>query len=344
MDTPITDADGLWDAKDDGRFGYVRGRSLRRGGRFNVLSLGNWVTLAAMADVPAVPLVYLGALDAHELMRLYDLMDGDGPDPDAPPLALEGINRRLNALEGEWMARCDGVSGDAVKVEMSRKPYPGEDRATFRRGVRQGMGFHRADDGQRFFVVDDARLDECVSEWVEADCPVWARPLVKARMIEGAEAPYQAEWRVFVEDGAIVAASTYYPQAPRGCDDRDRAALSRSLAHVSAMLEAMRSHGLVPHHRRYEGREHLDLSAIHCALDFIETADGEVLLLEGGPAFLTNPSWGAHACAFAADRSSEDVGRVSGIAWGGGVFDGPEVLAELVAEASAGPSGIPRNP
>lgn len=307
----------------------VRGPAiLEPGAHFNTLSLGNWLTLAAEAGVPAVPAEHLGSLTPRNMMDIEEAMyDGaEGLDLSA----FNAINARLTDLRGAFMVRCDAVSSGDVKALMGSPVPPGKTRLDLI-GPKRGFGYQEHD-GRRFLSVDDSRFSDGVGDWPDGTCPIWARPIVPARQIDGPNGPFQAEWRIFVKNGQISGASSYYPQAPRPVDDADRTALMAALVHARKIVDLLVERSLVPDHPIYRSYAKIfDPASIACSIDFIELDDGQVLLLEGGPASL--PKWGSHGCCFA-DEGQEEREPV-GIAWGGGRFDPPEVLEALLVEVRA---------
>lgn len=332
---------------------YKRGGYLLDGpGPFNTLSLGNWITLAGAAGVPFVPIHYLGSLTMIDYLRHggapiapsgLQLPDDllSSPPGEAQPANLQdvdaaarrnvaAVNASLDALVGVWFVRTDGAASGRAKM----KTYGGCDAATV--GSESGFGYDTLPDGSRQIHLQDDRLGDMFMGWPEPDLPIWARPIVPARLIESKRGTFQAEWRIFISEGRIAAASSYYPQAPRDRDsEQDNMSLMVSLTYAQSMLDTMTGAGLRPHNPRYELREGFDKHQVHCSLDFIETADGGVMLLEGGPAHLRDPHYGAHPCAFsrydAEDRLHPLPDMPKGIAWGGNVFSTDEELQERLA-------------
>lgn len=316
--------DPAWHATPNERVPYARGvELLRPGSRFNTVSLGNWLTLAEAAGVPAVPATHLGSLTVKNMIDIEESINGDGEGLDMS--ALVSINNRLAALDFHFMVRSDAVSADEVKSLMAKPIEPGQKRLDVSSSRKPG---YVEINGKRYLTVDDTRLSEAVGDWPEADCPIWARPIVPARLIEGEAGSFQAEWRIFIRDGKIQAASTYYPQAPREADEQDYSALRRVLDAAERIVAVITTNGLVPDFPVYDTNlDGFDPSTIAVSIDFIETESGEVLLLEGGPATLEK--WGAHPCAFEHEGTSHPI---EGIAWGGGVFSPPAVLASLLKQ------------
>lgn len=306
-----------WHAASNTRHPFARGPAMLAGGeRFNTLSLGNWLTLAEAASVPFVPAHHMGSMTGADMMAIEEAVQDETPLHNE---ALDTIMASLRAQEGHFMVRCDAVSADAVKFAMGRAIPEGADRMAMA-AERDGFGYLTIE-GQRYLMLDDVRLSEGVSDWPEDTCPFWARPIVPARTIAGPEGSFQAEWRIFVREGQVVAASTYYPQAPRRVDAEDSRSLDLSLQYAKRIVDLMVEKRLVPDHPIYRHHKNFDPATIACSIDFIEREDGEVLLLEGGPATLEK--FGAHPCAFPDDGSP-----LEGIAWGGGRFEPASAITD----------------
>jgi hypothetical protein len=327
---------------------YRRGGFLLEGsGPFNVQSLGNWITLAQAANVPFVPASYLGSIDMIDFLRGTDQAFSaraedlpaevsaalGGVGPGSPPSSdrvdmdarartnVTSLHAALEDFDGPVFVRGDGAASGSVKQASA-----------------QGLLLEEAPGGCGTVVVDgrrqvdllDERLADAIMGWPEPDMPFWARPMVKARRIQAKDgSSFPAEYRVFVADGEVVAASTYYPQAPRPIDEADQMGLWTSLTYSQMILDLIQQQGVRPHHPRFELRDGFDKARMHCSLDFLETADGEVVFLEGGPPHLRKPAWGAHPCAFTTLRDGQFLPLAAspeGIAWGGGRFESRAAL------------------
>lgn len=141
---------------------------------------------------------------------------------------------------------------------------------------------------------------------------------------EGARGSWPAEWRVYVSHGEVVAVANYYFWAGEVTPESARGALAARDA-ARRMIDTMIERGVTPSvtdldvERLREGAEEpktpfakllaIDLEAypsdeIHMTLDFIETDDGEVVLLEGGPPH--HLTGGAHPTAFLGCNLTEE--------------------------------------
>lgn len=272
---------------------YVQGDAiLEKGGRFNVLSLRDWLAVSHEAGVEALPAVPLGDMSVEFPFKVLDNVE---PTPE--DLAdFDGIVGALNAVAGAFILRWDHCSGMAVK--MSVNGGEGLANPDYRGFVRNEKS------GKLFPEMDDPRAVDLLADYPGRRMPMFARPLVEPRMISGADGAYPSEWRVFVTGSKIAGISNYYPQAPRALDDEVRASVAQAIDKAQKLLDTLASTGAIPHHPTYDAIG-LDPEHAHCTLDFIETVDGRMLLVEGGPAH--SPRWGAHMCCFA-------PGEVAGVA------------------------------
>jgi hypothetical protein len=174
----------------------------------------------------------------------------------------------------QW-ARCEA---DSLRGWDSAKPYlrwedcsPGETKWLLGKG-----GGYRPEYG-RLPMLDDPRLSDCALTDPQR---LVVRPWVDALMMDG----YPVEFRVFVERG-LKGVSSYYPQRP--------------LPETAQMLEwaaqsgflALKLQGEAP--RRWAG------AAVGFTADFLVSAYGNVLFLEGGPPHTLDGLVSAHPCCFA---------------------------------------------
>jgi hypothetical protein len=173
-------------------------------------------------------------------------------------------------------------------------------------------------------AFDDPRLIDQFLWYTDAVMPVWARPWIAAMRIEARPSPMMptlppsktraVEWRLYVRDGKIVAASQYYPHAAIAADEaRGRYGLGAALAAGADLLTQLDRLAVVPHHPRYELRDDVDTAKIQCTLDYLITPEGVPLLLEAGPAHLRNPNWGAHPCNFGVNEPPAGIALGEGL-------------------------------
>jgi hypothetical protein len=300
---------------------YVQGQNiLANGGWFSTMSLGNWVTLCAEAGVEIVP-SRLGAV-INPLM-IFDI-------------SMNGMtDRQMEAFSTFLQGFQDIAEDEIIRFDTSA---PGEVKAIMALGRDSGAspawkGYTRNETGIVFPKVTDERLVTNLMENPENASPVWIRKWIEPvmmqgcrdtgyqnavipedRMAEGETLPegtgdlFPCEWRVYVENGEIQAISNYYTAIDRGASEEDeRTALAMAAEAkraTEALLTVIRETGAIPHHPRYEHRDGFDADGIHFSLDFLEARDDSapmgrrLVMIEGGPAHLRNPNWGAHPTCF----------------------------------------------
>lgn len=313
---------------------YVQGSDiLAQGGWFSTMSLGNWLTICEAAGVEAVP-TRLGAV--IDTTMVFDI-------------SQNGLTDRRTAQMQDFLSGFQDI-GDTEIVRFDTSA-PAEVKAAMTLGRDTGetpawRGYTRNENGVVFPHITDDRLVARLMENPENTSPVWIREWVAPvmmtgcrntgwqravvpahRLAEGEELPegdgdlFPCEWRVYVKNGEITAVSNYYTAIDRGLDAADEAA---ALAVAEEIIDATQrviatldSLGAIPHHPQYEHRDGFDADAIHFSLDFMEVADADAsagrrpIMLEGGPAHLRNPAWGAHPCCFGPER---DPGEPGGLA------------------------------
>lgn len=307
---------------------YAEGpQILEAGGHFSTMSLGNWLTVAHAAGLPAVPTRLAGVVDP---LMVFDIArNGVSEKWMAPMQELLG---GVQDIRDDQIVRFDACATAALKGAMTEGRGTGDAGAPVR-------GWRRTEAGVVMIDLADDRLVHHLMENPANASPVWVRDWVSAAMRPGdpalgltraapsaaqtlsdEEAPageralYPCEWRVFVQDGRVIAVGNYYPQIHRGmtadgAPDPDDAARARRMAGqardaTDRVLAVLRDHGAIPHHPKYEMRDGFDPDGMHFSLDFIEVADDDapdgrrLMLLEGGPAHLRAPNWGAHPVSF----------------------------------------------
>lgn len=267
---------------------------------FNALSLGNWLYIAAAAQVPIVQARMLGVA---KCLNLFSDAMGN-PRNDHTKEDLERLDEDIQTIRDDEMLRFDACGSSVLKADISEgKGYI----------AGQSRGYIRSQNGH----VDHflcKRLADAFLWHTEEQMPVWARPIIKARQREGWNfhtgqlGTWPVEWRVYVENGKVRGVSNYYPQAPAPQSDMPQALAAVEL--TETLMEAMRVMNVLPHHPRYE--KSLDVTKQSFSADFIVREDGKMLFLEGGPAHILSPAFGAHPCCF-----NPHVG-IDGIALGQG--------------------------
>lgn len=241
---------------------------------------------------------------------------------------LEALHERLYAAmdyipEG-WMVRSHicgssnlkSLAGCGVTENQAPEVRFGPDLEIGPGWVRRG--------NRRMIDISDQRTMKCYVENDTVPIAYLARPWVEASRVNEGRDPHRAgtpidlpgqwpaEWRAFVCNGVVTGVANYYGWLGDVNPQTAEAALEvRRLAQM-IVNEAIAS-GQYPQSmsieltRGTDGQGRLDPAlqragympgAFNATLDFIETANG-LMLLEGGPG--CSPIGGGHPCAFAGD-------------------------------------------
>lgn len=246
--------------------------SLERTRAFCTVSLGDWLDAVRRAGVPHVPAERVGDFEIEALLN-YDRPGAHDAELSRFGAAVEG------AAEPDFMLRWDVCASSEVKWRL------GEGRPRWHADFLKLM-------------IDDPRAYDLIYEFPRDLMPVWKRPWIRARIVEG----WPVEFRVFVKDGIVVGAASYYPQRdlPETAEFLDLA--RRAMGLTEAVIARVPCPVWVPPDGG-AGRWRPDVA--HGTCDWLLAETGELLWLEGGPPF----GAGAHPCAF--------LGRdgISGIAF-----------------------------
>jgi hypothetical protein len=309
---------------------YVQGRFvLENGGWFSTMSLGNWVTLCEAAGVEMIPTRFATTLNP---VMVFDMTMNGFSEKWLPD--LQKITGDIQSIQDDEILRFDTSAPTEVKSVMTL----GRDSGA----VPAWKGYSRNDAGVAFPILQDERLSNLVMENPENSSPVWIRKWVEPvmmkgdrdvgyqsavmpadRMPEGQTLPegagdlFPCEWRVYVKNGKISAISNYYTSIARGETAEDEV-IALEMARqcrmaTEALLAKIDEVGAIPHHPMYEHRDDFDADAVHFSLDFIEARDDaapmgrRLMMIEGGPAHLRNPNWGAHPTCFGVNLDPEGL-------------------------------------
>ncbi|HDK03334.1 MAG TPA: hypothetical protein ENG84_05790 [Gammaproteobacteria bacterium] len=236
--------------------------------RFNAVSLREWVGFAQAAGLNPVPAEPVASLPVDVVLRF------DCPRPEDAPY-WKAFERALEETGPGEMVRWSACASMELKWAMGAAVDP---QSPDRWGHRPAA----------YLTPDDPRAFDVIYEYPEETIEVLRRPWVEARRV-GA---HPVEYRVFVQDSAVLGISSYYPQRPLVRD----AQVERELAEVRAQTERLIRHldacARLPWHPGYGKR--YDPERVHCTLDFLVETDGAVRLLEAGPPW----GAGAHPCCF----------------------------------------------
>lgn len=224
---------------------------------FNIVSLGAWIRLCEAVSMPCVPAEPVASIDIHLLMN-WDVEQG--------PALRQFFTTIERAKRPNTMLRWDCCAPSDVKARMAAGKPAWSPALTDR------------------FTIDDARAFTIVTEYPGDTMRVWRRPWMDAAVVDR----YPVEYRVFVEAGAVIGISSYYPQRPLKQVDTMHDVL-RLNAMAGILIRALDGHQIVHPPPDDRGPGGLSFTA-----DFMRLRDGRLLFLEGGPAFGS----GAHPCCF----------------------------------------------
>ena len=152
--------------------------------------------------------------------------------------------------------------------------------------------------------IDDMRAYDIVAEYPrETGYPVWHRPWVDAKIVNG----YPVEYRVFVKDGHIAGVSSYYPQRPLSVQGMYSYWAGIAAGLTARLIVPLKDRAPFEWHHSLFSPKDLDMNGVHFTADFMvlagapetippETDVGNlpVRFLEGGPPH----ELGAHPCCY----------------------------------------------
>lgn len=278
------------------------------GGSFDVRSLLAWCEIARLAAVPTVPALPWVTLDESLIDRL---LSGQVMDDETDALNAVGA-QATDTLKTGYIVRHDHAGSERLKIQaaIGEPPSDGLDPIGW---VRIG--------NYAFPDVTDRRTVNAIVEsgaglggsfpqtfvqrpWIAT---ARRRGIDPHREGAGVEGEWPREWRVFIFDSDVAAVSNYYIQTPATGGIRDTVAVEQVTDAAIEMLTVLGERRLVPacpmlsHLQRAARpiRDKMPPGSINCTLDFIESADGDMLFLEGGPPYTPPPwRWGGHPCCF----------------------------------------------
>lgn len=303
-----------------------------------ILRLTDAETEAAggLADIPT------GAIPDRIRARMRQGLEGDAefqamltaePADQAAPVDMEMLVEKLHACMDElpegWMVRSNQCGPSTLKALAGTGLV--EDTAPevrFGAGLEVGPGWVRVGNRRRV-DTQDRRLMKGYVAGPHTGMIYIARPWVQAsRYIEGRDphragtpidvpGKWPAEWRAFVKGGKVVGVSSYYAWVEQATPETARIACEvRDLA--QRIVDAAVAQGLEP---RYADVEHarrnpqigqmleeqgFGLGTFSCTIDFMETAQG-IVMLEAGPG--NTPVGGGHPCGFAGTSGAPTMGN-----------------------------------
>lgn len=247
---------------------------------FCPVDLGDWLSLCHAAKIPHV------AAEVVAEANCEDLTGYDEPGYDvlmAPFWSAVDQARRYSLASGlQDMLRWSCCSCAEVKYRMGK-----------------GEPEWHPDLIDRFHVAD-LRAFDLVCTFPKPTIRAWLRPWVRPLLRKN----YPVEFRIFVENDAIMGVSNYYPQRDLDLSPGMLDHISMAVEFTGRMIAEQKKPLNCPELRG--AAAHLDINRNHWTADFIVVpGSGGVLFLEGGPAH--TPSFGSHPCCFA-------VGEIEGVA------------------------------
>lgn len=243
---------------------------------------------------------------------------------------VEALNERLYAamdgLPEGWMVRYARCGSSELKT-LAGAGAAGSQVPEVRFGpdIEVGPGWVRNGNRRRVHV-SDRRTVESAAQGPGGKAVFLARPWMEAARYAVGEDPHRhgtafagkgvwpAEWRAFVEANRVVGVASYYGWCGSVTEENARIALqvrqmAQEIVDKAVEIEAWPRYMDVEFVRASKN-PHLaenaavqaalklfDRESVSCTLDFIETAEHGLMLLEGGPA--NTPFGGGHPCAFA---------------------------------------------
>ena len=229
---------------------------------FCPVSLQDWLHACKRAGIPHVPATQVAELKRHDVMRFEQPGEPQNRNSAA-------IKQAMDACPDEHMLRFDCCAGSDTKIRLS-----------------EGQpGWHP--DHQNIYI-GDPRAMEIMLEFPRELIPIWSRPWINARIIDG----YPVEYRVFVYDGQAMGVSNYYPQRPLTNHRKHIDAIGQYTQALIDVIDPPFLWNYSPFRKYFDS--HFDTEGVHFTADYIVDADDNVTFLEGGPPH----HLGAHPCCF----------------------------------------------
>lgn len=263
------------DARQEERNRDRRERSARD--LFNPTNMGHWIALCESAGTKYVPAEEIARAAVDDLLR-FD----EKTCPATVPAFFAAVEAAMAERGEGWMVRWACCACAEVKSRMgSGKPEWHSDLVSM-------------------FHVCDIRAFDLIFEFPEETIAAYARPWIKAAIIDN----YPVEYRVFVHNDQIKGISNYYPQRPIPNSAETLFDITRCYLQAVKLIKAQRRPFNCP-----PMDKNFDATKNHWTADFIRSQDGEILFLEGGPPH--TGSGGAHPCCF-------PISKIDGIAFAAG--------------------------
>lgn len=236
---------------------------------FTPQNIGHWLRLCLDAGVPMVPLDTIATVPVVDVRHFDTNMT---PALTALVAAADGYM----AERTHHMLRWSCCTGDFMKWWM-------------------GSGKHSWNPEMQRVVLDDERIYDLIWSYPEADVTLYARPWIKAKIIDD----FPVEYRAYVWANSIEGISNYYPQRPLPNDANTLKHIALVYAYVAKLIVTQQ----LPCNHGIDVPESVDIKKNSWTADFIVADDGRVMLLDGGPPF----GGGADPCCF----HPKDVGGIA---------------------------------
>lgn len=239
---------------------------------FSTTSLTEWLAYVEKADVPHISATVLANLSIDDLLRSDEINNESAQETYQK---LKDINK---SLAPGYMLRWDPCAGLNVKEAMAYGREPKD------------------------YGLDpmEPRTFDILYETPNDHVAVLLRPWLSSRIFNS----YPVEFRVYVNDGEIVAAANYYLQRDLPDTPENRSYVKQAIEMTQKILSEVKKSGRTPAFMRQSNPG----EGFACSLDFIVAEDGRVLFLEAGPGF----GFGAHPCAFL-NPDKKSVEKVEGV-------------------------------
>ncbi|PPC84665.1 MAG: hypothetical protein CTY38_01045 [Methylotenera sp.] len=226
---------------------------------FSPVSLNSWLYFALAAKIDYVSAEMVGNINTEALLRFET--------PELSKDAMQSLFAINENLDDQHMLRWDCCAPSGVKYAMAT-----------------GQGMESVPLEDKHLHPGDPRAFDILFEYPIEEVAIFKRPIVKPLLSNG----YPVEFRVFVINGEIKAASNYYPQMTLPYTHENLDYAKQAIESAQKLLTAINQSGV----QLFHAGEIAD--TLNLTMDFMVVEDGSVQFLEGGPGF----GFGAHPCCF----------------------------------------------
>lgn len=270
--------------------------------------------------------------------RLNGSMKDDSNHNTEENINPENIQEKLfSAMDdtpSNWMVRSHLCGGNMLKAMAGIGTIDTPDELfNVDDNVSVGAG-HVLVGNRRMIDATDNRIMKTFVSGHKPEIHFLARPWMKAARYGECEDPHRhgsvfagkgswpQEWRVFIENNKIIGVSSYYPWIGEVTSENAYKALE-AVEKAQVILDKMIELNCYTKHMDTElsriskhfhyVNDKFPLDTISCTLDFMETEELGMALLEGGPAH--TPFSGAHPCGFCGGSFDRKMGcTIDGVA------------------------------